>query len=486
MNICKTEDGYLKIDYTEGRLDFTQLQKMNSLSYFVPSLKDRFEENAILYHRGEYISIVEYVNGNVYNLESFRKLILNIFEVFAKLESDGYSIENTLSSLEYVYIHPTDQTIRLVYVPAEQGVETRKKVIKGLLKELTERIKTDGAAILLGTLLELSNGEEMTFAAILNRVQSMQSDTMQPKERVVEKRVEVPVEKVIYKGESCGKLTGIVVVTEIVTGIVLPVVVAMMLQELSIAVYCSAGLSVCALLVYVIAGVAFENKKDTSAINKQENTNVVNSLEAISMPVQKTKVDSGSARVERKNNMPMPNHQSMISNQEIPQQLSNKSISNGRESAQVSRGQSLIQNNASQINASKMRETKMEKKGQSTAPIFEEEFQDEFGSTIVLGKGSNLTCPYLIEEGKHGLMDRIFIDKPEFVLGREQEADYKVPDNVVSKRHAKITKVQKEYYIEDLESSNGTNVDGKRITERTRLQDGSIIRLGNKAFVFHE
>ncbi|MBQ3783156.1 MAG: FHA domain-containing protein [Lachnospiraceae bacterium] len=485
MNICKTMDGYLKIDYTEGELDFRQLQKMNSLSYFVPSLKDRFEENAILYHRGEYIPFAEYINDNTYNLESFRKLILNVFEVFAKLESDGYSIENTLSSLDYVYIHPADQTIRLVYVPAEQGVETREKVIKGLLKELTERIKTNGAAILLGTLLELSNGVEMTFTAILNRVQNVQSDNMQPKERIVEKRVEVPVEKVIYKGESCGKLTGIVAVTEAVTGIVIPMVVAMMLQELSIAVYCSIGLSVYALLVYIIAGVVFGNKKNTSATNIQENrknTNVVNFLEPVSMPMQNIRVDSGSTRVERKNNMPMSNHQSMINNQAKSQQLSKKNISNGRESAQVSRGQSLIQNNASQINASKVQEQKIDKKVQSAAPFFQEEFE----GTIVLGKDSNLSCAYLIEEGKYGLMDRIFIDKPEFVVGREQEADYTVPDNVVSKRHAKITKVQKEYYIEDLESSNGTNVDGKRIIERTILQDGSIIRLGNKTFVFHE
>ena len=58
MKVSYTEDGYLKIKAEDNvKVDYTQLQGMNSVSYFVPSLKDRYEDNVILYHKGEYSSI---------------------------------------------------------------------------------------------------------------------------------------------------------------------------------------------------------------------------------------------------------------------------------------------------------------------------------------------------------------------------------------------------------------------------------------------
>lgn len=66
---------------------------------------------------------------------------------------------------------------------------------------------------------------------------------------------------------------------------------------------------------------------------------------------------------------------------------------------------------------------------------------------------------------------------PTVVLGRGNEVDVRLEDPGVSRRHAQIV-LGDPAVIEDLGSTNGTIVDGTRIT-RQALSDGSVIRLGS-------
>ncbi len=52
------------------------------------------------------------------------------------------------------------------------------------------------------------------------------------------------------------------------------------------------------------------------------------------------------------------------------------------------------------------------------------------------------------------------------------------PDSYVSKRHARIRHENGEYWIEDLGSGNGTWVNGRKITEKTRLTPKTRLRIG--------
>jgi hypothetical protein len=64
-------------------------------------------------------------------------------------------------------------------------------------------------------------------------------------------------------------------------------------------------------------------------------------------------------------------------------------------------------------------------------------------------------------------------------LGREG-CDVNLPDPEVSRRHAAIRAAAGgSFAIEDLGSSNGTFVNGERVTGVTALRDGDSIRLGN-------
>jgi pSer/pThr/pTyr-binding forkhead associated (FHA) protein len=49
----------------------------------------------------------------------------------------------------------------------------------------------------------------------------------------------------------------------------------------------------------------------------------------------------------------------------------------------------------------------------------------------------------------------------------------------VSRSHARIVRKDDAYYISDLQSTNGTSVNGARISGETKLRHGDTIELGS-------
>jgi len=75
------------------------------------------------------------------------------------------------------------------------------------------------------------------------------------------------------------------------------------------------------------------------------------------------------------------------------------------------------------------------------------------------------------------------LGKPRVVLGRSKEADIRVPDENVSRRHSEVRREDDGYWIVDLGSMNGTIVNGKRV-DRALLRDDDRITLGSTEIVF--
>jgi hypothetical protein len=75
------------------------------------------------------------------------------------------------------------------------------------------------------------------------------------------------------------------------------------------------------------------------------------------------------------------------------------------------------------------------------------------------------------------------ISKPRIVLGRSRDCDVRVADVNVSRRHSEVRTEGSEYWILDLDSTNGTVVNGRSV-ERARLSDGDRITLGSTEIVF--
>jgi diguanylate cyclase (GGDEF)-like protein len=93
----------------------------------------------------------------------------------------------------------------------------------------------------------------------------------------------------------------------------------------------------------------------------------------------------------------------------------------------------------------------------------------------------------LVLAGKNvGEMHRV--EGTEMVLGRSSSAEVVLLDDGVSRRHARILQVGGDILLEDLNSSNGTHVNGEPITVHT-LRDGDTIRLGSTTilkFSYHD
>jgi two-component system cell cycle response regulator len=67
----------------------------------------------------------------------------------------------------------------------------------------------------------------------------------------------------------------------------------------------------------------------------------------------------------------------------------------------------------------------------------------------------------------------------DLVLGRREDADVQIRDDGVSRRHASIRVDGEGALVKDLESANGTYVDGKRVPQ-ARVGDGARIQIGGQ------
>jgi hypothetical protein len=75
------------------------------------------------------------------------------------------------------------------------------------------------------------------------------------------------------------------------------------------------------------------------------------------------------------------------------------------------------------------------------------------------------------------------IDKRRVVLGRSKDCDIQLADPNVSRRHAELRQEGSAYWLIDLDSTNGSQVNGNR-TARAKLESGDTITVGSTDLVF--
>lgn len=84
---------------------------------------------------------------------------------------------------------------------------------------------------------------------------------------------------------------------------------------------------------------------------------------------------------------------------------------------------------------------------------------------------------------------RLVVTKPEdkrrtievrrpMVVGRGAQVDVTLEDAFASDRHARFDTTGGRLFVHDLGSTNGTMVNGARITERTALEEGDAVQIG--------
>ncbi len=107
---------------------------------------------------------------------------------------------------------------------------------------------------------------------------------------------------------------------------------------------------------------------------------------------------------------------------------------------------------------------------------------DGADETVMLGKSF---CPTLTSLTTNQV---IFIDKPVLIIGRNQETcDRVVEDKSVGRAHAEIKLLYGTYYISDLDSRNGTFINGKQLVsnKQYQLRENDKVAFANNEFIFN-
>jgi pSer/pThr/pTyr-binding forkhead associated (FHA) protein len=76
------------------------------------------------------------------------------------------------------------------------------------------------------------------------------------------------------------------------------------------------------------------------------------------------------------------------------------------------------------------------------------------------------------------------VDRTRMMIGRGRGADLVVAESTMSREHAVIGFDAEGCYVEDLQSTNGTKVNGERVA-RARLRDGDEVQLGRLKLQVH-
>ncbi len=78
---------------------------------------------------------------------------------------------------------------------------------------------------------------------------------------------------------------------------------------------------------------------------------------------------------------------------------------------------------------------------------------------------------------------RLRVDKRHVVLGRSRECDIQIEDANVSRRHAELRQEGTSFWIVDLDSTNGIEVNGRRV-QRAKLDPGDTFTVGSTEVTF--
>lgn len=117
---------------------------------------------------------------------------------------------------------------------------------------------------------------------------------------------------------------------------------------------------------------------------------------------------------------------------------------------------------------------------------YETEKTENYGETVVLSAGQT-EGPASLVSREPGELATIYLDRDLMVIGKmENAADAVISLPTVSRIHAKIRKADDEYYLSDLNSRNGTSVNGRLLKtgEEYQLQDEDQVEFAQARYIF--
>ena len=107
--------------------------------------------------------------------------------------------------------------------------------------------------------------------------------------------------------------------------------------------------------------------------------------------------------------------------------------------------------------------------------------EDSGLDSVGAGRGTGMALLIRSGGGREG--ETIDLDVDVVTIGRSPHSDLFLDDVTVSRHHARVLRDEGGFWVEDLNSLNGTYVNRKRI-EQQRLFDGAELQIGKFKLAF--
>lgn len=80
----------------------------------------------------------------------------------------------------------------------------------------------------------------------------------------------------------------------------------------------------------------------------------------------------------------------------------------------------------------------------------------------------------------------VYLKKKDVLIGRGENCDIRIMSQAVSSQHARIYQTSRGWALTDLDSHNGTKLNGRFINQSQLIFDEDMITFGDKVFIFYE
>ena len=90
--------------------------------------------------------------------------------------------------------------------------------------------------------------------------------------------------------------------------------------------------------------------------------------------------------------------------------------------------------------------------------------------------------PKLFLKFNEAVLKEIAMEGPQLTIGRKPDNDVVIDNPAVSGHHARIYDREGAVYVEDMNSTNGTYVNGRRVSTQELLRADDRIRIGDTEF----
>ncbi len=80
----------------------------------------------------------------------------------------------------------------------------------------------------------------------------------------------------------------------------------------------------------------------------------------------------------------------------------------------------------------------------------------------------------------------VYLRKNDVLIGRGENCDIRIMSDKISSEHARIYKTTRGFALADLDSHNGTKLNGRYINQTRLIFDEDTITFGDRVFIFYE